>query len=188
MSKDRFPPLTPEQMTEAQRLAAQEVIDGPRKALVSPFVPMIRSPELMTHAQRMGEYLRYRSALGLGISEWVILIVAQHWGQPVEWAIHYPIAVKEGVTGAAIEALAVGRYPDEMNKTEKVAYHFTSELLKERCVSDDTWAQAMECFGEQGVMDLIGINGYYSMLAMTMNACRTEVPTEVNLKLARTLY
>lgn len=188
MSQDRFPPLAPEDMSEEQRIAAQEVIDGPRKALISPFVPMLRSPELMTHAQRMGEYLRYRSALGLGISEWVILIVAQHWGQPVEWAIHYPIAIREGVTEQAIEALAVGRYPETMSEAEKIAYHFTTELLRERSISDVTWDQAVTRFNDQGVMDLIGINGYYSMLAMTMNACRTEVPVEADLALERTLY
>lgn len=188
MSNDRFPPIAPEKWSNEQRIAAQEVIDGPRKALVSPFVPMLRSPELMTHAQRMGEYLRYRSALGLRLSEWVILIVAQHWGQPVEWAIHCPIALNEGVSEKAIESLAQGRYPEDMSDDERLLYHFSTELLKERCVSDVTWQRAIQSFGEQGVMDLIGLNGYYSMLAMTMNACRTAVPNEVSLKLERTLY
>lgn len=188
MVTDRFPPIASENWTEEQRMAAQEVIDGPRGALLSPFVPMLRSPEFLTHAQRMGEYLRYRSALGLRLSEWVILIVAQHWGQPVEWAIHYPIALREGVSEAAIEALAEGRYPEAMSDDEKMVYHFCTELLKERCVSDVTWERAIERLGDQGVMDLIGINGYYSMLAMTMNACRTAVPNQVSLKLERALY
>jgi 4-carboxymuconolactone decarboxylase len=188
MAIDRFPPIVPESWSDEQRAAAQEIIDGPRKALLSPFIPMLRSPELLTHAQRMGEYLRYRSAVGLRISEWVILIVAQHWGQPVEWAIHCPIALHEGVSEKAVKALASGRYPEEMSDDEKVAYHFSTELLKERCVSDVTWAEAINCFGEQGVMDLIGINGYYAMLAMTMNACRTAVPNEVSLPLERTIY
>lgn len=188
MSNDRFPPIAPEEWTHEQREAAQEVINGPRKALVSPFVPMLRSPELMTHAQRMGEYLRYRSAIGLRLSEWAILIVAQHWGQPVEWAIHYPIALREGVSETAIEALAQGRYPEEMSDDEELLYHFSTELLRERCLSDVTWQRAIQSFGEQGVMDLIGLIGYYSMLAMTMNACRTTVPNEVSLKLERTLY
>ena len=92
MSADRLPPLPPAAWSDEQRREAQPIIDGPRGALVSPFVPLLRSPELMGHAQRMGEYLRYRSAVGTRLSELAILITAQHWSQPVEWAIHAPIA------------------------------------------------------------------------------------------------
>lgn len=188
MSIDRFPPISPNDWTDDQRAAAQEVINGPRKALISPFIPMIRSPELMTHAQRMGEYLRYRSAVGLRISELIILIVAKHWGQPVEWSIHYPIAKREGVAEETLRALAKGYYPENMQEDEKIAYHFSTELLHNKVVSDKTWQQALDCFGEQGVMDIIGLNGYYSMLAMTMNACRTTVPAQVDLNIENPLY
>lgn len=173
---DRMPPLPPAQWTEEQRRYAQEIIDGPRGALISPFVPLLRSPELMAHAQRMGEYLRYRSALGLRLSELAILITARQWSQQVEWAIHAPIAEREGVAASTIAAIAEGRQPPQMPHDEAVLYAFSTELHQNRSVSDTTWAQAMECFGEQGVMDLIGINGYYTLLSMVMNAARTEVP------------
>ena len=93
MTTDRLPPLSPDALTDAQRLAADAIVNGPRGALYGPFVPLLRSPELMECAQRMGEHLRYRSALGQRLSELVILLVAREWDQQVEWAIHAPIAV-----------------------------------------------------------------------------------------------
>jgi 4-carboxymuconolactone decarboxylase len=176
MHADRLPPIPPELWTEQQRASAQEVIDGPRGALISPFVPLLRSPEMMTHAQRMGEYLRYRSALGLRLSELAILITARHWSQQVEWAIHAPIAEREGVSAETITAIAEGRLPKGLPEDEAAVYAFSTELHQNRSVSDATWAEAMRLFGEQGVVDLVGINGYYTFLSMVMNAARTEVP------------
>ena len=174
--EDRLPPLAPERWDEAQAIAAQEVVDGPRKGLIAPFVPLLRSPELMTHAQRMGEYLRYRSALTLRLSELVILINARLWNQPVEWAIHAPIAAQAGLALTVIEAIEAGRLPEDMAEDEWAVYGFSMELHQNKAVSDPTWAKAVALFGEKGVVDLIGLNGYYSFLAMTMNACRTAVP------------
>lgn len=173
---DRLPPLPPAQWNEAQRRYAQEIIEGPRGALLSPFVPLLRSPELMAHAQRMGEYLRYRSALGLRLSELAILITARQWSQQVEWAIHAPIAAREGVSAETIVAIAQGRQPPNMPMDEATLYAFSTELHQNRSVSDATWAEAVRVFGEQGVMDLVGIHGYYSFLSMVMNTARTEVP------------
>ena len=173
---DRLPQLAPAQWNESQRHYAQEIIDGPRGALISPFVPLLRSPELMAHAQRMGEYLRYRSALGLRLSELAILITARQWSQQVEWAIHAPIAAREGVSADTIAAISQGRQPQGMPADEAALYAFSMELHQNRSVSDITWAQAVRVFGEQGVIDLIGIHGYYSFLSMVMNAARTEVP------------
>jgi 4-carboxymuconolactone decarboxylase len=176
MKTDRLPPIPAEQWSAAQRSQAQPIIDGPRGALVSPFIPLLRSPELMGHAQRMGEYLRYRSALNLRLSELAILITARHWSQQVEWAIHAPIALKNGVAEATIEAIAQGRRPETCPQDEATVYAFSTELQQNKGVSDLTWSRAIELFGEQGVIDLIGINGYYSFLSMVMNASRTAVP------------
>jgi 4-carboxymuconolactone decarboxylase len=173
---DRLPPLPPEQWDDAQRAYAQEIIEGPRGALISPFVPLLRSPELMAHAQRMGEYLRYRSALGQRLAELAILVTARQWSQQVEWAIHAPIAEREGITPAAIAAIATGREPTDMREDEKVVFAFSMELHRKRAVSDATWADAIRLFGERGVMDLVGINGYYALLSMVMNAACTPAP------------
>ena len=176
MNEDRLPPLPPNAWSDDQRREAEAVIRGPRGALISPFVPLLRSPELMGHAQRMGEYLRYRCAIGLRLSELAILITAQAWSQPVEWAIHAPIALREGISADTIAAIEQGRRPSALADDEAVAYDLSTELQRDRTVSDATWQRAIERFGEHGTVDLIGINGYYTLLAMVMNAARTAVP------------
>ena len=173
---DRLPPIAPEHWTEEQRRAAQEVIAGARGALVPPFIPLLRSPELMTHAQRMGEYLRYRSAIGKRLSELAILVTARQWSQPVEWAIHAPIAVNVGIDPSIVEAIAQGKRPTQMSAEETAVHDFCVELHRHKAVSDTTWARAIEQLGEKGAVDLIGICGYYAMLSMVMNAARTPVP------------
>ena len=109
--KDRLGPIPASEWTPEQRAAAQAVIDGPRGALYGPFVPLLRSPELMGCAQRMGEYLRYRSAIGTRLSELAILVTARHWNQQVEWAIHAPIARDAGIAQTTIDAIAERRMP-----------------------------------------------------------------------------
>jgi len=173
---DRLPPIPQAQWTPEQKKYAQAIIDGPRGGLVSPFVPLMRSPELMDHAQRMGEYLRYRSALTLRLSELTILVTSRFWSQPVEWAIHAPIAERAGLAAATIAALQDGRQPTDLPEDEAAVYAFSTELHHNRSVSDATWAQALRLFGEQGVVDLTGINGYYALLSMVMNGARTPVP------------
>ena len=176
MSHDRLGPIAFEQLSEAQRAAAQAVIDGPRGALYGPFVPLLRSPALMTAAQQMGEYLRYRSALGTRLSELAILVTARQWDQQVEWAIHAPIAAGEGVAAAAIAAIASGQRPEALPVDEALVHDFCVELQRDRAVSDATYAAALEAFGEQGVVDLMGLCGYYTFLAMVMNGARTPAP------------
>jgi 4-carboxymuconolactone decarboxylase len=165
-------------MTPEQRAAAQAVIDGPRGALYGPFVPLLRSPELMAHTQRMGEYLRYRSAMGPRLTELAILVTAREWNQQVEWAIHAPIAMQEGVPPAAIDAIAHRCAPEAATLTadEQAVYDFCTELHRNKRISDATWATALQRFGEQGVTDLMGINGYYTFLAMVMNGAQCPAP------------
>lgn len=173
---DRLRPIPPDQMTEAQRSAAEAVINGPRGALYGPFVPLLRSPELLENAQRMGEYLRYRSAIGVRLSELAILVTARQWNQGVEWAIHAPIAAQVGVPQGVIHAIARRERPEHMLVDEAVVHDFCIELHQDKAVSDRTYADALALFGEQGVVDLMGLNGYYTFLAMVMNTARTEVP------------
>ena len=176
LQDDRLPPISPSQWTPAQRAMAQPIIDGPRGALISPFVPLLRSPELMDHAQRMGEYLRYRSSIGLRLSELAICITARQWSQQVEWAIHAPIAEREGIAPEALADIAQGRIPRALQADEAVLYAFCTELHRNQGVSDATWNAAKALWGEQGVIDLVGVNGYYTFLSMVMNSARTTVP------------
>src|SRR5947209_3622713 len=110
--RERLPPLEPDALTEAQRRATDELVAGPRGGVIGPFVPLLRSPELMEHAQRMGEYLRYRSAIGTRLSELVILLIARYWSQEVEWSIHVPIALNVGIAPETIRSIAAAHRPN----------------------------------------------------------------------------
>jgi 4-carboxymuconolactone decarboxylase len=173
---DRLRPIPPQDWTDAQRAAAQDIINGPRGALYGPFVPLLRSPELMQYAQRLGEYLRYRSAIGVRLSELAILVTAREWDQQVEWAIHAPIAQQVGVPADVIAAIARRERPAALLVDEAVVYDFCMELHRHKRVSDRVYDDALALFGEQGVVDLMGVNGYYTFLAMVMNTARTAVP------------
>jgi 4-carboxymuconolactone decarboxylase len=170
---DRLPPIPPERWTDTQRKEAEAMIAGPRGAVLAPFIPLMRSPELMGHVQRIGEYLRFRSAIGVRLTELAILVTAAEWQQAVEWGIHAPIAEREGIAPGTIAALSRRERPAHLADDEAAVYDVGIELHREHRVSDATWARAIALFGEPGVVDLIGINGYYALLAMVMNAART---------------
>jgi 4-carboxymuconolactone decarboxylase len=175
-AQDRMPPIPLDKMNDLQRKFAEEIIKGPRGALYGPFIPLIRSPELMDRSQRIGEYLRYKSAIGTKLTEFVIMIVARQWTQQVIWAIHEPIVLKAGVKPGIIQAIADGRRPAGMSEDEEMLYNFCMELHTNQSICDATYDRVLKRFGEQGVIDTLGINGYYSMIAMVMNATRTAVP------------
>lgn len=183
MTQDRLPPIASSSWTDAQRVCADEIIRGPRGAVIAPFVPLLRSPELCTHAQRMGEYLRYRSALGLRLSELAILVTARHWSQQVEWAIHAPIAIREGIDAAVVQAIGVRQRPPLGRADEQVVYDVSVQSLVDKQVDDATWAAALTQLGEQGTVDLLGIVGYYTMLSVVMNGARTPAPAQSALRL-----
>jgi len=173
---DRMPDIPEAQMSPDQKRVMDEIAAGPRGRIGGPFIPLMRSPELMNRLQKVGEYLRFQNTVGLRNSEFAVLIVARHWSQPIEWAIHRPIAEKEGVLPATCDAIAEGRRPDNMTEDETLIYNVLEELRNNRSMSDPTYAQLLKRFGEQGVIDLVAHYGYYSLLAMTMNVARTAVP------------
>lgn len=183
MTQDRLPPIPESTWSAAQRECADEIIQGPRGGLIEPFIPLLRSPELCTHAQRMGEYLRYRSAIGLRLSELAILVTARHWVQEVEWAIHAPIAIREGVAKAIVNAIGLDQKPVFTQVDEQVVYDFTQQSLRDKKISDSTWALALSHLGEQGAVDLLGIVGYYTMLSVVMNGARTPAPSGAKMPL-----
>jgi 4-carboxymuconolactone decarboxylase len=171
---DRLPPIAPEDWTAAQRKEAEAMIAGPRGAVVAPFVPLLRSPELAGHVQRLGAHVRFRSSIGVRLTELAILVTASEWQQPVEWAIHAPIAEREGVPRALIDALARRERPASMADDEAAVYDLCIELHRDRRIDDATWAKALALFGEPGIVDLMAVNGYYALLAMVMNGARTR--------------
>ena len=170
-----MPPLSVEQMTPAQREVARELAAGRRGAVYGPFVPALRSPELTRRLQKVGEYLRYEPALPPKLRELAIVLVAREWTQDFEWDVHAPLAGQQGLARATLDAIAEGRRPAGMAPDEALVYDFFVELQRTRTVSDATYGAAIDAFGEQGVIDLVAIVGYYATLAMIMNVARTPI-------------
>ena len=176
VAADRMPPIPMDQMTDAQKKAAAELTSGPRKTLVGPFIPLLRSPEFMSRLQKMGAYLRFNTQLGPNISEFIILLTARQWTQQFEWDSHAGIAARAGVKPEIIAAIADGRRPEGMSADHEIVYDFCDELHRNQSVSDPTYARAVGRFHEQGVIDMTGLCGYYTLLGMIMNVARTPLP------------
>lgn len=176
-SQDRFPPLPADKMTDVQKKIVADIVAGPRGSFVGPFVVLLRSPELEDRVQKVGEYLRYKAAIGRRNTEFVILLTGRAWSQQFEWGQHAPIAQKEGIEPEKIAAIAEGRRPANMTDDEDMLYNFADELLRNKSVSAPTFARVKARFGEQGVVDLTGLMGYYTTLAMIMNVAQTPGDT-----------
>jgi 4-carboxymuconolactone decarboxylase len=176
VAQDRMPPIPNDKMTSAQKKAADELVAGPRGALAGPFVPLLRSPELMSRLQKTGEYLRFDNSIGTKLTEFIILLTARQWTQQYEFDTHASLAVKAGVKQETVTAIAEGRRPAGMAADEEAAYDFCAELRQNQGVSDATYARIASRFGEQGVVDMTALVGYYTMLGMIMNVARTPLP------------
>jgi 4-carboxymuconolactone decarboxylase len=176
IAQDRMPPIAIEKLTEAQKKATEEFKAARGNEISGPFVPLLRSPEVMTRARAMGDYLRFRSVLGPRLSEFVILLTARRWTQNYEWHAHAPLALKGGLKPAIVDAIADGRRPAQMAPDEQALYDLVDELLRNQSVSDPTYATAIAQVGEHGVIDAVALVGQYSMLAMVLNTARTPLP------------
>ena len=174
-AQDRMPPIPKERMTDAQKKAAAE-FEAARGSLGGPWAVILRSPEMINRARALSDYLRFNSSLPPRLSEFVILITAREWAQQYEWNAHQPLAVKGGLNPDIAKAVAEGRRPDKMADDEAALYDFCIELHRNRSVSDATYARAVAKFGEQGVVDAIGLSGWYTMVAMVLNTARTPLP------------
>jgi 4-carboxymuconolactone decarboxylase len=176
VSADRLPPLTEEQMSPEQRAAAAEISAGPRGAVIGPFAPLLRSPELMTRLQKVGEYLRFESPLERRLFEMTILFVARWWDQQFEWTFHHPLALQAGLDPAIADAIAEDRRPEDMDAPAAAVWDLLDELFRTRAVSDDVYARALAELGEVGVVEVVATAGYYTTLAVVMQAARTAAP------------
>ena len=174
-AQDRMPAIPSEKMTDAQKKAVEEFKSARSADLSGPFVPLLRSPEVLSRARAMGDYLRFRSVLPPRLSEFAILIAARQWTQQYEWDAHYTLAMKAGLRPEIAAAVAEGRRPEKMAEDEDILHTFLMELHRNQSVSDATYQRMVAKFGEQGVVDAIGIQGYYTLLAMVMNTARTPL-------------
>ena len=181
MAQDRLPPVPVDKQTPEQRKAADAFRANRKQDVFGPFVPLHRSPEVMLRTMAMGDYLRYRTVFPTKLNEFIILITARHFTQQYEWYVHYPIAIKEGLSRDLADAVADGRRPAGMAPDEELIHDFCSELLQNHSVSDATYARALSRFGEQGVIELVSVVGYYTFQSMVLNTARTPVPPNTAL-------
>ena len=172
---NRMPPIPTEKMTDAQRKVAAEIAAGPRGKVEGPYWPIIRSPGLAESLQKVGEYYRYRCPLDRKLNEMAALMAARAWTQQFEWDVHILQALDAGLKKDIALAIAEGRRPAGMAEDEEILYDFVMELLTSKGVSDPTYARTVARFGESGIVDFVGIVGYYTMLAMIMNVARTPM-------------
>lgn len=172
----RFPPLQLDQMNPAQRKAAEAILSGPRKSLDGPFNAWLRSPELGDRLQKVGEYLRFNTSLPRDLNEFAILITGVEWSAGYEWFAHQPLALKAGMKPEILADLKAGRRPAGMSDDEALIYDFSTQLHRQKQVSDTLYKGVVARFGEQGAMDLIAVNGYYDLVCMTLNVAQVPVP------------
>ena len=169
---DRFKPLKWDEMTPAQKTMMEHLFAGERRGAGGPFNVLLRSPEMGDLAQQFGASMRFHSSLPKKLNEMAIIITARHWTAQYEWTAHRKAAAEAGLSESIIQAIAAGKRPASMGPAETVVYNFGNELLNSKQVSDPVFKAAVEKFGERGVVDLIGVMGYYQLVSMLLNVDR----------------
>ncbi len=175
-TSERLPIPERDAMSEAQRTAADAIINGPRKAIFGPFVPLLQTPALMERIGKTGEALRFDGTLPDNIRELVICVVARETNNQFEWQIHASLATGAGIPVQAVEALAAGKRPTELSAIETCAVDFTTELMRRHGVCDATYAETVAYFGDAGTVELTALIGYFVMVCWIMNVARTPGP------------
>jgi len=179
----RFSALGESDMTEAQKAVHSAIALGPRGGVRGPFNALLRSPELAERVQKLGEYLRFNSALPSRLNEFAILITARYWTAQYEWYAHQILALKAGLDPAVAADLAQGIRPAKLQPDEALVYDFCTELHRDISVSDAAYAAALDAFGERGIVDLLGVSGYYTLVSMVLNVDRHPLPAGVSAPL-----
>jgi 4-carboxymuconolactone decarboxylase len=175
-AQDRLPPVAADKLSDAQKKAFAEFKEERKQEVFGPFVPLSRSPQLMINAAKMGTYLRFGNSLPRDVSEFAILLVSRRFTQQYEWYVHAADGKTAGLSDAIIQAVADGRRPEGISEGMEIVYDFSNELNDFHSVTDRTYARIVAKYGEQGMMDLVGLNGYYSFISMVLNVGRTPLP------------
>jgi 4-carboxymuconolactone decarboxylase len=169
--------LTPEaERTPEEQAVCAEVVAGPRGRVPAPMIAWLRNPELARRGQRLGELLRYQTTLEPRLSELAILVTARHWTSHYEWTAHKREGLKAGMDPVVVEAIAARRPPALRDDTERVVYEASSTLLGSSRVPEALYQRGVAVLGERGMVELVGILGYYSLVALTLNAFEIGLP------------
>ena len=175
----RLTAVLPGDMTEEQRRVAEESASGKRGHVPTPLRAWLHSPEMGARAQRFGEFVRYDTSLGPVLSELAILVTARHWDSRYEWYAHKKEALKAGLDPAIIASIAAREAPVIADPRLRAGCDYVTALHETHAVPDAVHACALAALGERGLVELIGVIGYYTMVAMTLNAFSFPLPEGV---------
>ena len=189
----RLATLTPDQLNDAQRQLYESIISGPRAnpqrpggglahedgSLIGPFNAMLYAPDVGEAVQRLGAALRFQTSLPRNLLELAILVTGREWTAQFEWWAHARMAAEAGVDGAIIEAVRERRRPTFSDDDEAAVYDLCRELLDTRRVSDARYDAVRTIVGEQGVAELVMLQGYYGLVSMVLNVFEVPLPEGV---------
>jgi len=173
----RYRELSPAEMNAPQKAVVDEIVSGKRGRFGGPFQILIRAPEVCKHLGRLGEYLRWGSSLSPALSELAICLTARHIRANYEWHAHAPLAVEGGVPAAALEAIRTGGTPHFTAKDQALVYKLVSELIGTKRLSDASFAEGIAAFGEQGIVELGTVIGYYTAIGNALNVFEVGLPS-----------
>jgi len=176
---DRFKPLKYDEMTAEQKIMIDHLLAGERRGVRGPFNVLLRSPEVGDLAAEFGGAMRYRTGLPRDVSETIIIMTGRYWMAQYEWNSHKEAALQNGVTAAIVDAIAAGKRPAGMPPEMEIAYNLIDELLTTHQVTDATFKAAKDKYGEKGVVDMIGLSGWYGLVSMLLNVDRYPLPEGV---------
>jgi 4-carboxymuconolactone decarboxylase len=172
----RYRDITAAEMNPAQKRVHDLIIAGRRGRFGGPFQLLIRAPEICEHASQLGEHLRWGTSLPDRLSELAIITTARFWRAQYEWYAHAPLAEKAGVPAAAIEMIRTGGTPVFTEQDEALIYRVCNEMFRTQRLSDASFSEAVEAFGENGLVEVIAIIGYYTLIGNTLNVFQVGLP------------
>ncbi len=172
----RLAPLDLNKLTPEQKKVADAIVSGPRGGLRGPFEPWLRSPVLADRAQKLGEYCRFNNSLPNDLSELAICLIGRHFKAQYEFYAHAALARKAGLSAELVEAIRTRQTPPFKREEERTVYDFVTEYLATNRVAKPNYERAIKAFGEQGVVDLVGVCGYYMLVSMTLNVFEMPLP------------
>jgi 4-carboxymuconolactone decarboxylase len=181
LQSPRLPKLADDSLTVEQRALAESIKSGPRGQfkMAGPFAIYLHAPAFGELAQKLGGHLRFHTAVPPRLSEFAILATAAHWKAQYEWAMHAPMAERQGVKPATIRDLQAGRAPRSAPRDEMAVYAFIKELYAKKRVGSGTFRRVQKLFGDAGTVELVGLLGYYAMVSMTLNTFAAPLPEDV---------
>ncbi|MES2264722.1 MAG: carboxymuconolactone decarboxylase family protein [Pseudomonadota bacterium] len=166
-------------MNERQQQVFDATVSGLRGKAPAPLAAWLVSPELASRAQHLGEFVRYSTSLSANLSELAILVTARYWTSHYEWYAHKKEALKAGLDEYIIDCIAARTVPEFVDQQERVVYQLSNCLHLNHMVSEEIYAEAVDLLGEKGVVELVGIIGYYTFVAMTLNVFEIGLPSGV---------